>query len=109
MNGNEKSQVIDTLLYRDCYMSLFFDDEKYLAIFVNDRGLTKVLSTDDNFYSVEDDIIAYRDLIAHSSADTDEQKEYLRAFINYTQKELDKANQTLNWEWLESRGIYEDD
>lgn len=111
MRGNEQAQVNDTLLYRDSYISLFFDDEKYLAIFVNDRGQTKVLNIDDNFYCVEEDIIAYSELIKHATDDENEQKEYLKAFINYTKSELEKGKQELNIDYLEhygfDRGLFE--
>jgi len=105
MNGNEQKQVNNTLLYRDSFISMFFDDEKYLAIFVNDRGLTKVISVDDNFYSIEEDIIAYRDLIAHSLATEEEQKEYLRAFASYCEQSLYDMGQELNYEYLNSKGV----
>lgn len=106
MLGNERKQVNDTLLYRDYFVSVFFDNEKLLAIYVNDRGIfTKVVNVDSNFYSPEYDVIAYKQVIYCSSATEEEQKECLSDFIAYTEKELNKYNETLNWEFLEHEGI----
>ena len=105
MLGNEKSRINETLTYRDFYVSVFVDEQKYLIVFLNDMGQTKVINFDSNFYCVEDDIIAYRDIIEHSSASKDEQYEFLRDFIIFVQKELDGTNDKLNWEYLEHNGI----
>lgn len=94
----------NALIYRDAYISVFFDDKKLLAIFVNDRGQTKVLNVDDNFYCVEDNIVAYKELIEHT-ADDEEQTNFLGTFINYTIDEVRKGGQDLNYEYLWHVGI----
>lgn len=103
--GNERAQVNDTILYRDYCVSLFNDEEKMLLIFVNDRGNTKVLNYDDNFYSVEDNIIAYYEVLKNTITDEEEQRGYLEAFIDYVKSELKKNNEELNAEYLEHYGI----
>ena len=101
------------LIYRDSYISIFNDDEKYLAIFVNDRGQAKVLNYDDNFYSIEEDIIVYNELIKHATSDLQEQQEYLGKFIKYVKREVKKSNAELNIDYLEhygfDRGLFEDE
>lgn len=96
----------NALIYRDAYISVFFDDAKLLAIFVNDRGQTKVLNIDDNFYCVEEDIIAYKELLEHTYADDEERVNYLGTFINYTIEAVKKGGQDLNYEYLWHAGVY---
>ena len=109
--GNEQAQVNDTLLYRDYCISVFNDDEKCLLIFVNDRGNTKVLNYDDNFYCIEDNIITYYELLKNTLDNEDEHKEYLEPFIAYIKKEIEGYNQELNIDYLEhygfDRGLFE--
>lgn len=90
------------MVYRDTFITLFNDEEKCLAVFVNDRGQTKVINYDDNFYSVEDDILAYDELIKHATSDKQEQQEYLHKFIDFIRG---LVGNDLNTEFLEARGI----
>lgn len=90
------------MVYRDTYITLFNDEEKCLAVFVNDRGQTKVINYDDNFYSVEDDILAYDELIRHATSDEKEQQEYLHKFIDFVRSFV---GDKLNTEFLRDRGI----
>ena len=92
------------LMYRDFYISLFNDEQKCLAVFVNDRGLTKVVNWDDNFYSYLDDIDAYNTLIKHATDDDEEQQQYLGKFIKYLARELAKGEQEIDYEYLKERG-----
>lgn len=92
------------LLYRDFYITLFNDNQKYLAVFVNDRGLTKVINYDDNFYSYIDDIEAYDTLIKHATDDEQEQQKYLGKFIKYIARELRKGDTQIDYDDLKERG-----
>ena len=103
--GNERKQVNDTLLYRDYYVSLFNDDEKCLLVFVSENGKTKVLSYDDNFYSIEDNIIAYYEVLKEATQDDEEIKDYLGAFIDYIKSEMKNYNEELNIDYLEHYGF----
>ena len=88
--------------YRDTYISVFFDSEKLFVIFVNDRGHTKVLNIDDNFYCVEENILAYKDLIEDATDNVEEQRDYLGTFINYVMKH----ESDLDFEYLWHCGVY---
>ena len=50
-------RVINTIIWEDDFITIFCDRNKCLLVFINDRGNSKVLSFDDNFYSIEDDIL----------------------------------------------------
>ena len=93
------------LIYRDPFITMFHDDEKYMVVFVNDRGECAALSYDDNFYCVEEEIIAYVDLINRSfnGWKSEEKDECIRKFIKHIEKKI-KPEQ-LNWEYLEHCGI----
>lgn len=104
------------LVYRDVFVSVFIDSEKYLVVYVNDKGNTRVVNYDDNFYSVEDDIIAYDEMLRDSLKDDTtndvrevDKEDYLRLLSDYiksVEKELETSDlEGLNWEYLESRGI----
>ena len=106
----------DSLVYRDIFVSVFVDSEKCLVIYVNDKGNTNVVNFDSNFYSVEDDIIAYDEMLKDSLKDdtTNEIREvdredYFRFLGNYiksVEKELETSDlEGLNWDYLETRGI----
>lgn len=58
-----KSRYLD---YRDYYISVFHDNEKYLMIFVNDEGATQVINYDSNFFTIENLIDAFYNLINES-------------------------------------------
>ena len=49
------------LIYRDPFITMFHDDEKYMVVFVNDRGECAALSYDDNFYCVEEEKSIFRE------------------------------------------------
>ena len=106
----------DSLVYRDIFVSVFVDSEKCLVIYVNDKGNTRVVNYDDNFYSVEEDIVAYDEMLRDSLKDDTtndirevDREDYLRLLGNYiksVEKELETSDcEGLNWEYLESRGI----
>lgn len=99
-------RLADTMLYSDDYISVFNDSEKCLLIFVNDRGFTKVLNYDDNFYSVEDNLIAYNELIMHATSDKNEQKDYLNRYRQFIEEETKESGYELNFEYLWHCGVY---
>ena len=111
MLGNERTQVNDTIMYRDWFVSMFNDNQKLLIIFVNDIGDTKVISYDSNFYCIEDNIIAYREVLFKSIEDNEERNEFLKAFIDFVKQEIKDSDDELNIEYLEyngfDRGLFE--
>ena len=54
------------LQYRDTFISMFDDSEKALTIMVNDKGKTKVINYDDNFFYIESLLDTYLELIEDS-------------------------------------------
>ena len=96
----------------DYCVSCFVDFNKCLLVFVNDRSETKVINFDSNFYSVEDNIIAYELLLRHSLGikgrpKEDERKEYeryLRAYVRHIKRQIPK-DEELNIEYLEHSGV----
>lgn len=98
-------RVINTLTYRDDYITIFCDTEKCLLVFLNDRGDTKVLNFDDNFYSIEEDILAYDELIKKTYLPSEEQKEYLGKFVKYCEEQVKGSGYELNHDYLDHYGI----
>ncbi len=74
--------------YADLCVSVFADMDKCLLVFVNDKGTCKVINFDSNFYSVENDIIAYIDLI-NDSLDNDikETKPFIVKWLKHLKKQ----------------------
>ena len=106
----------DSLVYQDICVSVFVDNNKCLIIFVNDKGNTRVVNFDSNFYSVEDNIIAYEEMLRDSllddttndirEVDREDYSKLLKDYIKSVEKELETSDlEGLNWEYLESRGI----
>lgn len=87
------------LEYRDMFVSLFHDEEKLTMVFLNDRGETKSICYDDNFFYVESLLEEYYNMILSSfkgwrdreldQQDLEELKEYLVAFYKW----LDGGNE----------------
>ena len=98
-------RVINTLVWRDDFITIFCDYEKCLIVFINDRGDSKVLSFDDNFYSIEDNILAYDELIKKTYLPIEEQKKYLGEFYHYCEEECKQGGYELNNEYLDHYGI----
>lgn len=98
-------RVINTLVWRDDFITIFCDYEKCLIVFVNDRGDSKVLSFDDNFYTIEDNIVAYDELIKKTYLPIDEQKTYLGEFVRYCEDEIKGSGYELNFEYLKHCGV----
>lgn len=99
------SRVINAIQYEDDCITIFCDDEKCLIVFVNDRGDSKTLSFDDNFYSIEDNILAYDELIKKTYLPIDEQKKYLGDFVKFCEEEIKGSGYELNYEYLDHYGI----
>lgn len=95
------------LIYEDYYVSVFNDWNKCMVVFVSDEGMCKAISYDSNFYSPEEDILAYVELINHSfrGIQSEEKDFYINKFIKHVERELAKGNEELNWEYLEHCGI----
>ena len=94
------------LIYRDAYISVFCDNQKCLLVFVTDKGLTKTVNIDSNFYTIEDDIITYKELIEVATQDKQEQINYLGTYLNNA---IDKAKDcgfVLNYGYLHNAGVY---
>lgn len=98
-------RVIDTLIWEDDFITIFCDQNKCLLVFINDRGDSKVLSFDDNFYSIEDNILAYDELIKKTYLPIEEQKKYLGEFYRYCEEECKQSGCELNNEYLDHYGI----
>lgn len=98
-------RVINTLVWRDDFITIFCDYEKCLIVFVNDRGDSKTLSFDDNFYSIEENILVYDELIKKTYLPIDEQKQYLGEFVKYCEEEIKGSGYELNYEYLDHYGI----
>lgn len=95
------------LVYEDFYVTVFNDYEKCMVVFVSDEGMCKALSYDSNFYSPEEDIITYVELINHSfrGQQSEEKDHFINKFVKYVERELAKADEELNWEYLERYNI----
>lgn len=98
-------RVINTLIWEDDFITIFCDRNKCLLVFINDRGNSKVLSFDDNFYSIEDNILAYDELIKKTYLPIEEQKQYLGEFVKYCEDEIKGSGYELNYEYLDHYGI----
>ena len=103
-------RVNDTLVWQDQFVSVFIDSDKCLVIFVNDKSNTKVLNFDSNFYCIEEDILAYEELLRDSltyggELEEDTYKEFLRDFIKDTEEQVKDTTQEIAWEYLEFYGI----
>lgn len=97
--------LLDTIVYVDSYITILCDYDKCLIIFVNHYGQTQVLNFDDNFYSIEENILAYNDLIKKATDDEQEQQEFLGNFIKFCENEMKECNEELNYEYLEHNDI----
>lgn len=98
-------RVINTIIWEDDFITIFCDQNKCLLVFINDRGNSKVLSFDDNFYSIEDDILAYDELIKKTYLPVEEQKKYLGEFYHYCEEECKQGGYELNNKYLDHYGI----
>ena len=86
--------------YRNVYVTHYFDDEKLLSLYVNDKGHTKVIGVDDNFYTVEEDVIAYIDILMDAvDNDKTEAFDYIVDFLRHLKN---TGVEELNKEYLES-------
>ena len=90
----------DCLVYSDIYITQFVDTEKCLTIFVNDRGQTQVINVDSNFYSAEDNVVAYYMLIKHATDDADEQKEFLGRYLAFVESEIKDTDTQISYDYL---------
>ena len=52
--------------YSDMHVVVFVDVEKGAIIMANDKGKSEVINFEDNFYSVEEDIVVYDKLLQDS-------------------------------------------
>lgn len=98
-------KVITTLVWEDDFITIFCDQNKCLIVFINDRGDSKVLSFDDNFYSIEENILAYDELIKKTYLPIEEQKTYLGKFYRYCEEECKQGGYELDNEYLNHYGI----
>lgn len=86
-----------TTQYRDTFVTLFHDEEKMALVFLNDRGKTKSISYDDNFFYVESLVEEYYEMLLDSfqhwrtkelcDDDLDEMRIYLSGFYLWLNKE----------------------
>ena len=106
----------DSLQYSDTFVSVFVDTNKGLGVFVNDKKHAKVVDFESNFYSIEEDIEIYEEMLRDSLLDEDtndirevDKEDYiecLNSYIDFVLKANDDMSEDeLNWEYLESRGI----
>lgn len=107
-----KSKYLD---YRDSFITIFCDDEKYFVVFVNDRGSVNAINYDDNFYYVEYLIDTYFDLIVdsfkrwgHKDLTDEDWREIAQHTIKYI-KHLKRSQAEINYELIceETRGVIE--
>ena len=103
-----KSKYLD---WQDAFVSCFVDYNKYLVVFVSDCGMTEVLNFDSNFYTIEEDIVAYDNMLRHSSlfdrqgnADQKEYMRYLRRYVRHVKRKIPE-DEELNLEYLRFMGI----
>ena len=87
--------------WRDFFVTIWCDTEKCYSVYLNDKGLTKTINIDSNFYSPEDDIIAYKEMIDTSSAQGKDKSKFLKRFIDYVKS----MGHDLNVEYLKKQGI----
>ena len=86
------------IVYKDPCLKVFHDKDNSLLIFVAWNGKVKVISYDDNFYTIEELINAYTDLIELATSGPEEKEEYIKDYVKF----ILKQNKDINIDLLNS-------
>lgn len=104
------ARVDEHLLWRDPCVSVFGDEDKVLAVYVNDKGKTRVINYDDNFYSIYEDIRAYNELLL-DSLEVDgvlrdcDKEDYQKMVDDFIYDQLVKEGVEIDYDYLKELGV----
>lgn len=92
---NRKPRNPNTREYSDTFVTVFNDLDKMFVLFVNDKGHTKVVNVDSNFFYVESLVETYYDMLFDSFCNwgiedsKKERKEYVKKFIKHLERKCE--------------------